>query len=55
MAYYQTYITQTREEALASAEAFMETLDVVQQGSIYGFHKTDRGEWMITVQYYGYD
>jgi hypothetical protein len=55
MAYKQACTGRTREEALEKAEAFIKTLDMTQQGSIYGTYQTAQGEWVVTVHYYGFD
>lgn len=54
MGYQQNFIGFTREEALEKAEAFVETLDYMQQPSIINTYPEDN-YWVVTVNYYGFD
>jgi hypothetical protein len=56
MAYKEVILAATKEEALEKAEAFKESLDIVQgPATIYSPLETPEGRWSITVTYYGFD
>lgn len=54
MSYSKKFTGATKEEAMQKANAFLDTLDVVEQGSIWGVVELD-DHWVVQVKYYGFD
>jgi flavin-binding protein dodecin len=54
MSYSKKFTGATKEEALQKANDFLDTLDVVEQGSIWGVVETNN-QWVVQVKYYGFD
>lgn len=55
MAYAKAFVAPTKEQALQQAEAFKQTLDMVQQPYLYPPQETGEGQWQVVVTYYGFD